>query len=211
MTAGARNPNSGTGWGGRIVELVVDLCRRIGLVVGVAVVTAACGSTAPTPVTAGASATTITTSLTAPPGGSATTGTASAPPASTINPGPTTAAPTTTVAPVTTTAPPAPLPLDSPGVRGQITAGPTCPVQRADQPCPPNPVAGRVDALDSTGHTANSAKADSTGRYAMSLPPGGYTLRVVTDGPFPRCPDTPATVTQGPPSTVDIACDTGIR
>jgi hypothetical protein len=36
-------------------------------------------------------------------------------------------------------------------------------------------------------------------------------LRVITDGQFPRCPDTTVTVTAGPPATADIDGDTGIR
>jgi len=92
-----------------------------------------------------------------------------------------------------------------------VTAGPTCPVERADQPCAPSPVHARVDAVDSEGRTAASATTDDAGRYALGIAPGSYTLRVAVDGPFPRCPDTPVSVTAGSAAVADIGCDTGIR
>jgi hypothetical protein len=84
-------------------------------------------------------------------------------------------------------------------------------VQRADQPCPPNPVHGRVDALDAAGHTAAATTTDDAGHYTISLAPGDFILRVGIDGPFPHCPDVPVTVTSGQPVIADIDCDTGIR
>ena len=97
------------------------------------------------------------------------------------------------------------------GVHGRVTAGPTCPVERPDQPCPPNPVAGRVEAIDAAGDTAGSTTTDGTGGYALSLSPGDYTLRVSTEAMFPVCPDTAVSVPAGVALTVDIGCDTGIR
>ena len=116
---------------------------------------------------------------------------------------------TTTVArSTTTTAPPA---GSGPGVAGHVTAGPTCPVQRADQPCPPTPVSGVVEAVDASGQVVGRDGTDQAGAYAISLPPGRYTLEVRLQGTYPRCPDTPISVPAGSPVTVDIGCDTGIR
>ena len=106
---------------------------------------------------------------------------------------------------------PVPLPLDASGVVGRLTAGPTCPVARSDQPCPPNPVVARVEAVDPTGNVAGMTTTDDAGRYAIHLAPGSYTLHVGIDGPFPRCPESGVTVAPGPPITVNIDCDTGIR
>jgi hypothetical protein len=98
------------------------------------------------------------------------------------------------------------------GLEGHVTAGPTCPVERIDQPCPPRPVtAARVNAVDSGGRTAASTLTDPTGRYALSLPRGRFTLRISTGGLFPRCPDTPITVDANVVTVVDVNCDTGIR
>jgi hypothetical protein len=116
---------------------------------------------------------------------------------------------TTTAARPTTTV--APLPVTGSGVRGTVTAGPTCPVERPDQPCPPRPVSARIDARDDAGRTAASTTSDADGRYAMSLAHGHYTLVVVTSESFPRCPDTSVTVQPNEVTTADISCDTGIR
>jgi hypothetical protein len=72
-------------------------------------------------------------------------------------------------------------------------------------------VDARVEAIAADGRTAASAQTDDMGRYALGLTPGAYTLRIGTDGAFPRCPDKVINVTPGPPQAVDIDCDTGIR
>jgi hypothetical protein len=106
---------------------------------------------------------------------------------------------------------PSPLPLSGSGVRGRVTAGPTCPVEREDQPCPPQPVSAEIEARDEGGHVAGKTHSREDGRYAMSLSPGHYTLVVVTGSQFPYCPDTPVEVRRGEVTTADIDCDTGIR
>jgi hypothetical protein len=55
------------------------------------------------------------------------------------------------------------------------------------------------------------SRSGSDGRYRLPLPPGQYTLTVVSSGSFPRCPTPTATVVAGRLATVDISCDTGIR
>ena len=144
-------------------------------------------------------------------GGSGTTAATS----TTTLPAETTVVSSTTSAPASsstsTTSEPAPLPVGGTGVHGRVTAGPTCPVERPGQPCPPSPVAGRVEAIDAAGHTAGNATTDADGRYAIALPPGAYTLRVATEAMFPMCPDTAVSVPSGPPVAADLDCDTGIR
>lgn len=97
------------------------------------------------------------------------------------------------------------------GIRGRVTAGPTCPVVRPDHPCLPNPVKARVEAIDSSGRSAGSAMTDGAGSYAIPVPPGVYTVSVDPGGPFPRCPETQVVVSAGTPPATDIVCDTGIR
>ncbi|MGH7746595.1 MAG: carboxypeptidase-like regulatory domain-containing protein [Candidatus Dormibacteria bacterium] len=97
------------------------------------------------------------------------------------------------------------------GAYGHVTAGPTCPVERPDHPCPPRPVAARVDAQDGSGHTVATTTTDQAGAYSLRLPPGTYTLVVVTGSTSPRCQPTPVTVHPGGPTRADISCDTGIR
>ncbi|WP_372498031.1 carboxypeptidase-like regulatory domain-containing protein [Sinomonas terrae] len=110
----------------------------------------------------------------------------------------------------TTTAPAASTPSSGTGVFGLITAGPTCPVQRADQSCPPELVPTVVQARTAAGASVASTQSDSAGRYALDLAPGSYVL-VVGGAGWPRCPDTPVTVRAGSSVRADITCDTGIR
>jgi hypothetical protein len=99
----------------------------------------------------------------------------------------------------------------SSGVRGTVHAGPTCPVERADQPCADRPVTGaRVQAQRSGTNVVSDTKTDGQGRYAITLPPGDYVLTVTTDQAM-SCDQPTARVVRGKITTVDIACDTGIR
>ncbi|HEX3605662.1 MAG TPA: carboxypeptidase-like regulatory domain-containing protein [Candidatus Dormibacteraeota bacterium] len=97
------------------------------------------------------------------------------------------------------------------GAYGFVTAGPTCPVERADHPCPPRPVSAQVNAEDGSGHTVATTRTDQAGHYSLSLSAGTYTLVAVTGSTFPRCPRTPVTVRPGAATRADIGCDTGIR
>ncbi len=147
-------------------------------------------------VEAGAAASTPTSALTVPP----STPLRSAPPSRPPE------APTVTTAPPTTqTAPPA-----DTGVRGTVTAGPSCPVETPDRPCPPRPVAGRVEARSGSGGLAASTATDA-GAYVLRLPPGTYTITVVTGAVLPRCPAVTVAVPASGTATADIACDSGIR
>lgn len=150
-------------------------------------------------------------------GGSATATSATATAtvsAGTIGPGSTSPPPqpsrTTTPSPTPVSTPPLEPPHGA-GAYGYVTAGPTCPVERPDQPCPPRPVAATIDARDLGGATVASTQSDSYGRYALALSPGSYLLVVVTPSGWPRCPDTRVTVQARAAVRADISCDTGIR
>jgi len=115
------------------------------------------------------------------------------------------------------------------GVTGRVTAGPTCPVERVDHPCPPQPVSATIKAqktsrtfgrrcgssstikAQKTSRTFARTRSDANGDYSMRLAPGRYTLVVQTGSLFPRCPATAVTVPRNQVVTADISCDTGIR
>jgi hypothetical protein len=97
------------------------------------------------------------------------------------------------------------------GVRGRITAGPTCPVERVGHPCPPRPVTAGIRAQRGGGQVVARTRSDGNGNYAMTLRPGRYTLVVETGSSFPHCPQTNITVPRHGFVTADIRCDTGIR
>lgn len=103
------------------------------------------------------------------------------------------------------------LPLPGSGVRGRVTAGPTCPVERAGQPCPPDPVNAVVTASDGSGAIVGTTHTLPDGRYALGLKPGRYTITADPGHAFPRCPPSQVTVPAAVPVEVDIICDTGIR
>lgn len=101
-------------------------------------------------------------------------------------------------------------PTAASGVRGRVTAGPTCPVERKDQPCPPRPVRATVEARSPGGRVVAATRSDADGTYHLSLRAGRYRLAVVTAG-LPRCPETPIRVPARRTVTTSISCDTGIR
>ena len=86
-----------------------------------------------------------------------------------------------------TTSPPLSPPSNT-GAYGYVTAGPTCPVERAEHPCPPRPVMAQIEARDSAGSLVATGPSDAAGRYSLSLRPGQYTLTVSTGEILPRCP-----------------------
>lgn len=97
-----------------------------------------------------------------------------------------------------------------PGIYGTVTAGPTCPVERAGHPCPPRGVAATVKATK-RHRTVRSTRSNSAGDFAMALRPGTYVIVVDTGSTFPRCPTKSVTVAKGQSVQVNITCDTGIR
>ena len=99
-----------------------------------------------------------------------------------------------------------------PNVYGAVTAGPTCPVERLGQLCPPKPVQGIVEAHDRLGRPVASSTISPTGGYVLTIPTtGSYDLSVITGSAFPHCPARHVTAPKEGRVRVDIACDTGIR
>lgn len=101
-------------------------------------------------------------------------------------------------------------PVGPTGVTGLVTTGPTCGVELEGKPCPDAPVQAVVEAVGRSGVAGKDA-TDDTGRYAMELPPGTYTIRVVVAGRYPMCPEIDVAILPGRRVTADILCDSGIR
>jgi hypothetical protein len=101
-------------------------------------------------------------------------------------------------------------PAATSGIFGTVTAGPTCPVERMDSPCPPGVWTGDVRATDGGGNEVTTG-TDERGNYSMTLEPGTYEVAAVTgDGP-PIAKPTSVVVVAGPLQRVDLTVDTGIR
>lgn len=95
------------------------------------------------------------------------------------------------------------------GITGRVLAGPTCPVERIDAPCPPKAVPkATVNAIPQGGGAATSAVSGADGSFTLALRPGTYTLSA--PGRWPKCAPVVVTVTSHPVRH-DLHCDTGIR
>ena len=97
------------------------------------------------------------------------------------------------------------------GVTGRVTAGPTCPVERADEPCADEPVETPLRLLRKDGSVAATGKSSSDGSFRMVVEPGSY--RLVADWPSPvgGCGPVEVTVEYGRFTSTEVSCDTGIR
>jgi carboxypeptidase family protein len=146
---------------------------------------------------------------------------ASPSPEATTTPFPETPEPTESVEPTEspasptpqeTTSSPAPTTLAAKsGIFGSVKAGPTCPVERQESPCPERPVTdAEVTAKDASGKVAGTAKTDAEGEFTMGLAPGSY--EVTASSPSVMSCDTQhADVVERHYTPVRITCDTGIR
>ncbi len=104
--------------------------------------------------------------------------------------------------------------LGSGTLMGDVLAGPTCPVERADQPCPPRPVSGAtVRIMRPNGSLAATATTDALGHFRATLPPGDYRVEASGSSGFlmRQAWSEPVHITAGHVSHVRIMLDTGIR
>jgi len=97
------------------------------------------------------------------------------------------------------------------GVKGIVVLGPTCPVERADSPCPDQPLAATIKAARPDGSVARTAHSGSNGRFTMALEPGTYTLRVTGTGGVQVSRPITVTVPQRGWITANVMVDSGIR
>jgi Immunoglobulin-like domain of bacterial spore germination len=120
---------------------------------------------------------------------------------------------TTTVPTAATSTKPAP--SKSSGVRGTVTLGPTCPVERIppDPRCAPRPYQTSITVSRNiqTPEAFMTVKTDASGTFSIALDPGEYVLHPQSGSVFPRCGETLVTVAPNVFSDVTLTCDTGIR
>jgi hypothetical protein len=95
------------------------------------------------------------------------------------------------------------------GITGTVVAGPTCPVETPESPCPDRPVAdARVTAKG--GGTTKSTRSDTSGAFRLRLQPGTYRVTATSDT-VPGCDEQRVRVAKRRYTDVTITCDTGIR
>jgi hypothetical protein len=99
-------------------------------------------------------------------------------------------------------------------VAGQVTAGPTCPVENPNLPdCNARPVAGAVLVVKGAGGVEVARyTTDATGQFRIGLLPGDYTLEAQpVEGLMGTPAAMPFTVLDGSETFLDVHYDTGIR
>ncbi len=99
-------------------------------------------------------------------------------------------------------------------LRGHIVAGPTCPVQRVDSPCPPRPVVGRAIYVkdQQTGNLLQTLTSDVNGYFGVDLKPGTYIVEVAKVGiESDRSGPHKITLVAGQTVVLEIEIDTGMR
>jgi hypothetical protein len=97
---------------------------------------------------------------------------------------------------------------------GAIMRSPTCPVQRVNVPCPPEPASGaKILVLMPAGKQVRSVAADREGKYSVTLPAGSYRIESepLQGLEFTRDLPTTVSVTAGGETRLDITIDTGMR
>lgn len=98
---------------------------------------------------------------------------------------------------------------------GDVVAGPTCPVEQINNPCPPKVVAGReVKILTPGGRVVATTTTDAQGHFSVTLAPGAYVVAVtMVAGQVGMRQSTPGdvNVASGQSSYLKIELDTGIR
>ena len=98
------------------------------------------------------------------------------------------------------------------GIRGVVVAGPQCPVESADSPCPDEPVPNTEIQVKRSGEVVATATSDEEGEFEIALPPGEYSLETVADMVgmgYAKAID--VTVTDRAFVQVSVVIDTGIR
>lgn len=101
------------------------------------------------------------------------------------------------------------------GIRGTVTLGPLCPVERVDSPCPDRPLQADVQVKDAaSGDVVATVSSDADGRFTVEVPPGRYVMEGVppTPGsPFPLAKPLDVTVRPHRFTEVTVSFDSGIR
>jgi hypothetical protein len=97
------------------------------------------------------------------------------------------------------------------GIRGQVLAGPQCPVEMAGSPCPDLPWEGTVVAIEADSGDRFTASTDADGRFELSLAPGTYEVTIDSASTPPTAEPQNVTVEEGSFAEIDLFVDTGIR
>jgi len=101
------------------------------------------------------------------------------------------------------------------GIKGRVTASPTCPVETMppDPKCAPRGFAAHV-RISRAGKVVKRLSTGGDGRFKVTLAPGRYRVKATPKSgmSLPSCPGPQAArVRSGHFTSVAIDCDSGIR
>lgn len=95
-------------------------------------------------------------------------------------------------------------------VSGKVLSGPSCPVERVGEECPPRAVSGaEVVALDGEA-VRGSTLTDASGAFHLTLPEGRYVIRATNVGGYASTASEQVVISDAPVS-VTLIVDSGIR
>jgi hypothetical protein len=97
------------------------------------------------------------------------------------------------------------------GIYGIATVGPTCPVERVDNPCPDKPYQGFLIVKDNQNRVITTTKVRDNGRFFFLLPPGQYEISTTSDRPMPSMEPANILVQKNLITRVTLTLDSGIR
>ncbi len=99
------------------------------------------------------------------------------------------------------------------GVRGTVTIGPTCPVERIppDPRCADRPYQGQLVIKSQDRKISLNVLPDANGMFERELPPGDYTIGPSGNVAYPRAGTQTFTVLPNRYTEVTIQFDSGIR
>jgi hypothetical protein len=96
------------------------------------------------------------------------------------------------------------------GIAGQVSIRPVRPHETIGEPNL-TPYQAKFEVLDSSGHRVTSFETDPSGNFRIGLPPGKYTLRPQSSGPYPRASARTVVVSPKSFTQVRVVYDSGIR
>jgi hypothetical protein len=94
---------------------------------------------------------------------------------------------------------------------GQVLAAPSCPVERAESPCPPRPVRGATVEVLRAGDRVATATTDDQGRFVTVVPAGSLLVRATNVGGYRSTAEQRVEAAAGGTVTVRLVVDSGIR
>ena len=99
------------------------------------------------------------------------------------------------------------------GVRGTVTIGPTCPVERMppDPACADKPYAGTFVITNASGAIVATFSSGADGSYSAALSPGAYVISLQKGNAMPSMAPQSFTVLTDAFTQLNLSLDSGIR